>query len=180
MFIFFLCFLLLPTWSNSSGEEGMSEWWYWHMHISSSYWFSARDVSLSWQLCRWIRNANRVTKFSIYERTEHLWNTPASRISSWTSVKPETVHRTRESAEQWSARRFKQCPCIQTYQSQPGNWGEKKKLKKVIVVSGIVYLWKSLWTWHKLWWFHQLHRLHTARLLDIFWKENNPHWYVKA
>lgn len=77
LLIFFLCFLLLPTWSNSSGEEGMSEWWYWYMHISSSCRFLARDISLSWQLCRCIRNANRVTKFSVYERTEHLWNMPA-------------------------------------------------------------------------------------------------------
>lgn len=58
----------------------------------------------------------------------------------------------------------------------------KKKLSKVIIVSGVQCSWESLWAWHNLWWFHRLHRLHTGRRLDRFWKEKekNTHWYVKS
>lgn len=37
--LFFAYFLLLPPWSNSSGEEAMPQWWYWYMHISLRHWF---------------------------------------------------------------------------------------------------------------------------------------------
>lgn len=57
--MFFACFLLQPTWSNSSGLEAMSKSRYWYMHISLTYRFQL------WQLCRCIRNANRTTKSSI-------------------------------------------------------------------------------------------------------------------
>lgn len=184
MLIFFSCFLLLPTWNNSSWGEAMPEWWYWYMHISSSYWFPARNVSVSWQLCRWIRNANWETKFSIYKNWASVeyfcllclyldlceaWNCPSNSRICRTEVCKEIQEAPSHSNLSESARK-------------PRRKRKKKKLSKVIIVSAVLYLQKSLWTWHNLWWFHQLHRLHMGRLLDIFWKyiKKNPHWYVKA